>query len=114
MLDRLGGGDQAGVERRRALVFGEDFLTLLEDAVDRGTGLALGALADDLEHLLQAFDLDLGLALVGLERLLQLGRLGAPRHLGQRLQDRALGVVDVLERVMKQGLEIFLGHWGSL
>ena len=68
-------------------------------------------LADDLEHLLQASDLNLGLALVGLEGRFQLGRLRAPRHLGQSLQDRALGIVDVLERVMKQGLEIFLGHW---
>ena len=92
----------------------EDFLALLDDAVDRRAGLALGALADDFEHLLQAFDVDLGFALVVLERLLQLGRLSAPRHLGQRLQDRALGVVDVLERVVKQGVEIFLGHWGSL
>ena len=70
VLDRLGGRDQTGVERRRALVLGEDFLALLDDAVDRRAGLALGALADDLEHLLQAFDLNLGLALVVLEGLL--------------------------------------------
>ena len=74
----------------------------------------MGALADDLEHLLQAFDVDLGLVLVCLKRLLKLGRFRAPRHLRQRLQYGALGVIDVLERVMKQGLEIFLGHLDSL
>ena len=44
MLDRLGRGDQARVERGSALVFGEDLLAFLEDAVDRRAGLALGRL----------------------------------------------------------------------
>ena len=51
-----------------------------------------------------------GFGLVGLEGLLQLRRLGPALHLGKRFQDVALGVVDVLERVVEQGVEGLLGH----
>ncbi len=44
MLDRLGRGDQAGVQRVRALVFLQDFVALSQDALDGLAGLALARL----------------------------------------------------------------------
>src|SRR5690606_11266161 len=64
-----------------------------------------------LEDLLQALDLHLGLVPVLLEACLQIRRLGGARHLGQRLQDLAFGIVDVLERIEEQVVQrLFLGH----
>ena len=82
MLDGLGRGDQAGVKGRGALGLRHHFLTLFDNAVDRGAGLALSALPDDLEDLLQALDLSLGLVLVLFEGLLQFRRLGGCAILG--------------------------------
>ncbi len=51
-----------------------------------------------------------------LEGLLELGRLGRLRHLGQCLQDLLLGIVDVLEHVMEhviEGLWCIRSHWNS-
>src|SRR3954447_7066117 len=89
-------------------------LSLLNDALDCRAGLALCALANELEDLLQALDLPLGLLLVFLEGLLQVWRLSGTGHLRQGFEDRALGVVNVLEGVREQGLEVFLGHSISL
>src|SRR5690606_27937228 len=78
---------------------------------DGGTGLALGALADQLEHLLQALDMAFGLILVLLEGGLQLRRRSRPRHLGKRLQDLPFGVVNVLERIVEEIVQcLFLCH----
>ena len=57
MFDGLRGGQQARVMRRAALEFLHDLLAFRDDALDRVAGLALGALAEDLEDLLQALDL---------------------------------------------------------
>ena len=63
---------------------------------------SIAALAENLEHLLQALDLAFGLVLVLLEGLLELVAAGGARHLGERLQDLPLGVIDVLERVVEK------------
>ncbi|SCM77066.1 hypothetical protein KL86PLE_40871 [uncultured Pleomorphomonas sp.] len=110
VLDRLGGGDQAGVDGLRAGKFLEHFLAFLDDALDGRTGLAACRLADQFEHLLQALDLHLGLLTMFLEGGPQLGRLGATRHFRQCLQDLALGVIDVLEHVLKKIVKRFGLH----
>ena len=82
MLDGLSRGDQPGVKRWSALVFRSDLLALFDDAIDGRAGLALCALADKLEDLLQALDLALGLVSVFLEGLLQVRRLRGRAILG--------------------------------
>ena len=54
MLDRLRRRQQAGIERRRVLVFLHDLLAFLDDAEDGVAGLALGRLTKRLESLLEA------------------------------------------------------------
>lgn len=80
MLDGLGSGNKPGVEGRRRLELLQYLPALLNDAVDRGTGLALRALAENLEHLLQPLNLTLSLVAVLLERGGQLLRFGTPGH----------------------------------
>jgi hypothetical protein len=60
MLDRLGGGEEAGVEGGHPAKLLHDFRTLISDAVDRLAGLSTGRLADDTEDAVEAFDLSLG------------------------------------------------------
>ena len=82
-----------------------------QDTLDGRAGLALGLLADDLEHLLQAFHLALGFLQMVVEGLPQLGRIALLRHFGQRLQHLLLGVIDVLEMVKEQIVQGFhIGH----
>jgi hypothetical protein len=99
VLDGLRGGQETGVQRLSALVFGHDLLAFVEDALDRVALLAARGLTDQLEHLLQPLDLAFGLVLMLLERGGQLLRLRSLGHLGQRLQDLLLGIIDVLERI---------------
>src|SRR5690606_1824056 len=72
VLDSLGGRDQTGIKSRGALELFHDLFALVEDAFNRGAGLALSALAEDLENLLEALDLAFRLVLVLLEGRLQL------------------------------------------
>ncbi len=109
VLDRLGGGDEAGVERLGALEVLDDGLAFLDDAEDGVAGLAAGGFADQFEHLLQALDMTFGLFEMLLEAGLQLGRLGRLGHLGQRLDDLLFGVIDVLEGIEEQVVERLFG-----
>src|SRR5215471_2330915 len=55
-----------------------------------------------------------GLSLVLFECGLEVLRLRGLGHLGQRVQDFLLGEVDVLQRFVKQFLQVLFGHNGSL
>jgi hypothetical protein len=57
VLDGLSRGEKAGVQRLARALLLHDFLTLLEDALDRFARLGLWPAADQLKHLLQAFDM---------------------------------------------------------
>ena len=85
---------------------GDFYELFFEDAVDGGAGLALRTAAQKFEHLIQTVLLHLGFVLVLLEGRFQLRRLGRTHHLGQGAQDLSLGVIDVLERVVEQGVEL--------
>src|SRR5690606_30839814 len=102
MLDRLRGGDQAGVEGRRVLELVHDLLAFGDDALDGVAGLAARRLADDVEHLLETFEMALGLLAMLLEGRFQLGGLRRALHLRQRLQNLPLRVIDVLKGFMEQ------------
>lgn len=51
MLDRLRGGKQAGVKGGCGLILIHDFLALIDEAHDGGTGLALRRFIDRGKHL---------------------------------------------------------------
>jgi hypothetical protein len=68
----------------RALKLHHDFLSLVDDPLDRLASLAAGCDAHDLEYLLKAGDLSFRFGLMLLERRFQLWRLGGFRHFGQR------------------------------
>src|SRR5579871_707738 len=109
MLDGLRRSEQAGVQRRRALVLLHYLLALGDDAHDGVAGLALRFGVDFLEHLFETRDVLFGLPLVLLESLLQFVALCGFGHLGQRGQDFLFGEVDVLQRVVKQVVQRFVG-----
>ena len=102
MLDCLRGGDQGGIEHDLVVDLAGDLLRLVEDAFDRRALGALGLFLQRLESAIEPLDLALGLAKVHLEALLELGIRRLLDHVGQRLLDLVLGVVDVLQRMQKQ------------
>ena len=102
MLDRLGGGNQAGIDYGGFLTLLDDILTLGYEADDRVAFLAPGRGIDLLEDLFQPLDLAFRFAAMIFQCLLELLRLGGLRHLRQRLQDLLLGVVNVLHQVKEQ------------
>ena len=82
MLDGLRRANQAGIERRAALIVLDDLAAFLGNADDGVAGLGHRLLADDGEHALQALHVAfsfLEVALKGLLKLRVLRRLG---HLG--------------------------------
>ena len=101
MLDRLGCGQQAGIERGRIGILFHDLLAFFDKALDGIALLAARGLAEQLEYLFQPFDVPLGLVVVLFERRPQLIRIRRLRHFRQRLQDLLFGIVDVLERIEK-------------
>jgi hypothetical protein len=54
MFDRLASCDETGVDRRAIAEFFNGLVAFRDDAIDRLARLALGSLAEDLEHLLEA------------------------------------------------------------
>jgi hypothetical protein len=62
VLDRLSGGQQAGVQRVRPSEILHDLLAFVDNADDGFAGLAAGRLADKLEYLVEALDLTFGFA----------------------------------------------------
>ena len=76
VLNRIARRNQACVDRGRFREFLDDFLTFGDNSLDCLAGLALSALADDLEDLLQTLDLAFGLLLVFQETLSELLGLG--------------------------------------
>ena len=75
-----------------------------------GQSTPLAFRAVQLEYLLQALHLVLGLAQMRLEALLELRVARLLDHVGQRLHDLVLGVVDVAQRMHEQvvhGLDVF-------
>ncbi len=72
MLDGLSRRDEAGVQCNGILKFLDDLLAFGNDALDCLAGLAARRLADNLEKLLQALDLALGLVLMHEEGCLAL------------------------------------------
>ena len=85
MLDRLRGGEQAGIERGRILVLRHDLLAFIEDALDGIAFLAARGLAEQLEDFLEPLDLPLGLVVVLLECRAKLVDLAALAILGRAL-----------------------------
>jgi hypothetical protein len=61
VLDRLGGGNDADIEHGVVLDLAHEVAALLNDAVDGRAFRAARPLAVQCEHLLQPFDLSLGL-----------------------------------------------------
>ena len=97
-----------------ALEVFHDRLAFFEDAQDGVAGLAARGLADDLEDLLEALDVALGLLQMLFEAGLELGILRGLGHLRQRFHDLLFGVVDVLEGIEEQVLEGLFGHWVAI
>jgi hypothetical protein len=64
MFNRLGRGNQTGVERGHALEVRHDFSALLGDPHDSFAGFRLPLLADNLENALKTLHLAAGLSLV--------------------------------------------------
>ena len=98
VLDRLRGGEQAGIEGRGAFVFVHDLLAFVENAHDGIASLAAGRLAEQFKYLLEALDAGLLAAAQAVEHYeisrygtlkqwaLQLGMKDASRLLDQTLQ----------------------------
>ena len=99
MLDGLRRSDQPGVRGRAIGELLHDLAAFRQDALDGFAWHALGLLAQHLEHLLQAFDLLLGLFAMGGEGLAQPLILRGRFHFRQGFEDLMLGEVDVLQRV---------------
>ncbi len=111
MFDRLSGGEQPGIKGRGTLVIVHDRLALFENTDDGIAGLALRLRADFPEDLFETVNLTLGLAIMLLERCLQIRALRRLRHLGKGRKNLLLCEVDVLECVVKQIFQSFgLGH----
>ena len=102
VFDGLGCGEEASVDRRRALELLEDLLPLLDNTVDRRAGLATCRLAKEFEHLDQSLHLTFGFLQMFVECGLQGLGLGAVDHLLQGRSDFAFGVVDVLNAIGEQ------------
>ena len=64
VLNGLGSSQEPCIQSGRSLELLDDFFAFGDDAFDRVAGLATGALADDVEDLLQALNLALSLFLV--------------------------------------------------
>jgi hypothetical protein len=82
MLDRLHRRQQAGIERRRALVFLHDLGALIGDADNGVAGLGLRPFVYHAENLFKPRDMAFRLAVVLFEGLFQIGRL---RGFGQSI-----------------------------
>ena len=67
MLDGLRGSNERGIENGFVLDFADNVLGFFDDTVNRWAIDALRFLADQLEHLLQSFDVVLALAEVSLK-----------------------------------------------
>ena len=106
MLDRLRGGNDADVEHGLVLDLAHEVAAFLDDAVDGGALRAARLLAVQCEHLLQPFDLLLGLPQMVLQAAFELGIRCVFDHVGQRLHDLVLGVIDILQAVLVEILEI--------
>jgi hypothetical protein len=80
--------------------------------IDGVAGFASGGLLDELENLLESLDLAPSLALVFLERGLQIFRLRSFRHLRKSCEDLLFGVIDVFQSLVKQIFKqlLFFGH----
>jgi hypothetical protein len=97
MLDLLGRGNHDAVELVALLVLGEVLLRFFDQTLHRLTGLALGALAHELEHLLEARHLVLRYLEMFLEGLLQFRVAGRLCHFGQSFGQLLLRVVKIAE-----------------
>ena len=81
MFDCLRRREKPCIEGRHSLEVLHDLGAFFGDAVDRRTGFPPYRLADDPEHLFEAFHLAFGLPEMFDEGLLQLFRLRSLRHL---------------------------------
>src|SRR5215471_10707435 len=105
VLDRLRRSDEAGIEGTGTPEFLHDLLAFLDDSVDGLAGLAFRGMADRSENPLEALDLTFSLSLMLLERRLQLFGVRGLRHFRKRGQYLLLGVVDVLQALVKEVIE---------
>ena len=108
MLDRLRGGEEAGIKGRRALVLLHDLRTFVGDADDGVARLALGLLVDGRKHLLEASELLFGLSFVLLNAALSSSLCAAFAIFGSVHQVFLLCVINILQSVMEQVVK-FLG-----
>src|SRR5262249_51087125 len=102
VFDRLRRSDETGVEGRGTPEFLHDLLAFLDDSVDGLAGLAFRGVADRSENPLEALDLTFSLSLMLLECRLQLVGVRGLRHFRKRGQYLLLGVVDVLQGLVKE------------
>lgn len=104
MFDSLGGGDQHCIQCWCILGSRHDLLAFLDDTVDGRAGLAARWLLKDIEHLLKALDMGLRLLLMGFKGLAEPVGLRTARHIWQGFQDLALGIIDIIQRLVEQVL----------
>src|SRR5207244_9808921 len=107
-------GDESRVQNRGLHVLLQELLGLLDQPFHRDALFRPRAVAHQLEDLLEARDLALGLGEVLLERGAQLLGRGSLRHPGEGLGDLLLGAVEIPELVEQQILQRTYGHAYSL
>lgn len=97
MLDALSGADEARVADRGVAVGIDEFLAFLDEALHGAAGLAGRSFVELTEDFLEAIDVDLRLAQVGVERRLELDAGGGLGHFWEGLDELCLGVVEVAQ-----------------
>ena len=106
VLHRLRGGDEAGIHHVLVVDLADQILAFLQDAVDRRALLALRIGVHQLEHLAQPVHLAFRFGQMLLEARAQLRVRRLLDHVGQRLHDLVLGVIEVLQPVHEQVVEV--------
>src|SRR6185437_12465468 len=94
MLNRLRRCEKPGIKRLAAGELFHNLLAFLDHADDRIACFAARWLADELEHLVEALHMALGLLAVRFKGLLELLRICLLGHLGKRLEDLLLREVN--------------------
>ena len=111
MLDLLRRRDHQRIARRLVVGVAHHLLRFFDQAFHPFAFLAARRDPELIEHLLETFDVLLGLLQVLLERLPQILARRFLRHLRKRLGELLLGVVHVLQLVLQQFVERFeTGH----
>ena len=108
VFDRLGGGDQAGVQCDTGGLF-DDAVGFLDQAINRITFDAGRFFADRGEDFVKDDDLLFCLGQMGLNQRLEFGIPSGFCHIRQGLGQRGFGIIDILKGVVESFCKGFHG-----